>query len=161
MLPTLINGTCRFDVYRISLSCKYAYRHPSCQSLPPGSDRFYHLHPLVPALMMTLSSLTTPALLILFSISFLFFSNNSARVFPSLRTTCKRACWCSLIPNRARPLMSIRLTVRPLETHDSAKVTRGESGYQYVPCKAGLIRAARTHRRSNVPVQDPCRLRGS
>ncbi len=71
-------------------------------------------------LIRGLSSLTNPALLILFSflslLSFIF----SSHVFPSFRTTCNRECLCSRIPTRPRALISSFLNVAAFVTHDSA-----------------------------------------
>lgn len=81
---------------------------------------FYHAH-VAPGLRIGMSSLTRPADLILSSFLCLSSACNSALVFPSLSTTCIRACGCILIPARPRPFMSYRLIwLGPFVTQDSA-----------------------------------------
>jgi hypothetical protein len=87
------------------------------ESIPP-----HHLQAFVGELISFLSSLTTPALLINPKIFSLFLSLNSPFVNPSRKTTCNLACLCSLIPCRARPLISIRLMACPFDTHVSAVI---------------------------------------
>lgn len=71
-----------------------------------------------------LSSRTRPAETILFSFRTRSSSSSCVRVFPSLSTTFIFEYWCSLMPIRPRPLMSIRLSVCPFVTQASANKVR-------------------------------------